>query len=105
MLHKRADDLIVRPDATRGSTRCFLIEEVSSKAADAGYKRGDIVVPKHVSDQFHYNGAYHRGCFLCSDIVNRVHAPISEFVDLHDKPIDVPWANGTAGARAVEATA
>lgn len=79
---------IVLPNASKGITRCYLLEEVSTEAEAAGYKRGDLVVAKAVYDMFFKAGAYHRVTFSKDEIICRVHGvPLSEFVDVSGKEL------------------
>ncbi len=85
MLHQKPSP-IINPDAAKGTSRCFLIEAVGPKAAEAGYSRGDIVVAKSVFDLLFYGGAYHRVTFVKDEVIQRVReAPLSEFVLLDGK--------------------
>ena len=85
MLHQKSSP-IINPDAAKGTSRCFLIEAVGPKAAEAGYSRGDIVVAKSVFDLLFYGGAYHRVTFVKDEVIQRVReAPLSEFVLLDGK--------------------
>lgn len=92
MVHRRPG-VIIRPDAAKNSTRCFLIESVSPEAEEAGYKPGDIVVAKHVWDLVFYGGEYHRVMFSVKEILQRViDAQLEEFVDLRGQPVEVAEA-------------
>jgi len=80
ILHQKPSP-IVKPDVTKDTSRCFLIEAVGPKAAEAGYHRGDIVVAKSVFDLLFYGGAYHRVTFVKGEVIQRVRdAPLNEFV-------------------------
>ena len=79
---------IVVPNAAKGVTRCYLLEEVSAEAKAAGFNRGDLVVAKSVFDMFFKAGAYHRVTFSKDEIICRVHgAALSEFVDVGGKDL------------------
>ncbi|KKM61808.1 hypothetical protein LCGC14_1528060 [marine sediment metagenome] len=71
MLHQKSSP-IINPDAAKGTSRCFLIEAVGPKAAEAGYSRGDIVVAKSVFDLLFYGGAYHRVTFVKDSMEKRL---------------------------------
>ncbi len=72
---------IINLDAAKDSSRCFLIEGVGPKAAEAGYEVGQIVVAKSVYDLRFYNGAFHRVTFVKDEIIQRVlDARLEEFV-------------------------
>ena len=80
ILHQKPSP-IINPDVAKGTSRCFWIESVGPKAAEAGYKPGDIVVAKSVFDLLFYGGAYHRVTFVEEEVIQRVlDAPLSEFV-------------------------
>lgn len=80
MVHRKPG-LIVMPDAAAKTTRCFLIEAVGPKAAEAGFCVGDLVVAKAVYDLFFYGGAYHRVKFLVEEVTEYVReARLEEFV-------------------------
>lgn len=80
MVHKKPSP-IVAPNPSANTTRCYLIESVGPKAAEAGYARGDVVVAKSVYDLLFYGGAYHRVTFLTDEVIQRVReAPLDEFL-------------------------
>lgn len=84
---------IVDPNATSGITRCFLLEEVSPKAAEAGYAPGDIVVALRVYDMtISRDRLPKRVVFSIEEIICRVRdVSLSEFVGIDEKPL-VPAA-------------
>lgn len=80
ILHQKPSP-IINPDVAKDTSRCFLIESVGPKAAEAGYARGDIVVAKSVFDLKFYGGVYHRVTFVKDEVIQRVReAPLNEFV-------------------------
>lgn len=84
ILHQKPSP-IINPDVSKDTSRCFLIESVGPKAAEAGYKVGDIVVAKSVFDLKFYGGAYLRVTFVKDEVIQRVReAPLNEFVLLSD---------------------
>ena len=85
VLHQKPSP-IINPDVAKDTSRCFLIESVGPKAAEAGYEVGDIVVAKSVFDLKFYGGAYHRVTFVKGEVIQRVReAPLSEFILLDGK--------------------
>ena len=80
ILHQKPSP-IVNPDAAKGTSRCFWIEAVGSKAAEAGYKPGDIVVALKIYDVLFYGGTYHRVTFQVEEVFTRVlEVSLDEFV-------------------------
>lgn len=80
LLHQKPSPIIA-PDASKGTTRCFLIEAVGPEAEKAGYSPGDIVVAKTVNDLLFYGGNYHRAIFTHDEVMERVlEVTLDEFV-------------------------
>lgn len=85
----KSESQIVLVDPSFKPTRCYLLDEVSEKAEAAGYKKGDIVISHKVFDM-KLSQRQHSVIFPINEIVIRVYdAPLSEFVDLGNKPIQV----------------
>lgn len=84
------------PDANRGVTKFVFLEEVSPDAERAGYRIGDLVLPKAMNNIFLKGGTYHRATFSAEDIVCRVHdVPLDELVDTNGKAFEAS-AGGAA---------
>ena len=49
MVQRRSSRMIVKPDQTKDTTKLILIDAVGAKAAAAGFKVGDVVVPLKVN--------------------------------------------------------
>jgi len=90
LLITRVSEHIVASDPTKGVSKFVLLEEVGADAATAGYKIGDLVLPRRVDNVYLKGGSFHRVVLSIDDIVCRVHEiPLSEFVDINGKAIDV----------------
>ena len=99
ILHQKPSP-IIKPDVAKDTSRCFLIESVGPKAAEAGYKVGDIVVAKAVFDLKFYSGVYLRVTFVVGEVIQRVReAPLNEFVLLSDVRMTADSIN-LAGSKA-----
>lgn len=86
IVHKRPGNIIL--GHKKGTTRCYLLEEVSPEARAAGYGPGDIVVAKSVYDMFFHDGTDHHVTFIYREAICHVrNAQLSEFVGLDDKPV------------------
>jgi hypothetical protein len=78
----RPSSTIILTDLTENVSKFVLIETVSQAAAEAGYRPGDLVMPRAVGNIFLKGGNYHRVVFSIKDSVCRVRdVPLSEFVD------------------------
>lgn len=63
---------IVTPDETRGVTKFMLVDAVGPEAAAAGYKRGDLVLPRAMNNIFLHGGTYHRVICDAKEILTAV---------------------------------
>ena len=89
----RTSTTIVVADVTKNVSKFVLLDEVSPEAEKAGFKRGDLVLPKAMNNVFLKGGTYHRVTFPADEIICRVRdVPLSEFVGSDGKPIEAQEA-------------
>lgn len=85
----RVSSTIIASDPTKNVTKFVLVEAVSPEAEAAGYKPGDIILPRQVESIFLKGGLYHRATCSIDEIVCKVHdVPLNEFVDKDGKPVE-----------------
>jgi hypothetical protein len=59
LLITKLDSPIVSPDPTKGVTKVILVQRVGADAAAAGYKPGDLVIPRAIGSMFLRGGTHH----------------------------------------------
>lgn len=80
---------IVAPDEASKVSRFVMIDELSEAALAAGYKRGDLVLPRVVNNLFLRGGTFHRAVVSIEEILCIVHdVPVDELIDVNGKPFE-----------------
>lgn len=88
---------IVSPNATSKTTRFYLLESISPEAEKAGFKVGELWMARQVYDIFLHGGAFHRVTFSIDEAICIAEdAKLSDFVDVHGKPLDEVLAREAA---------
>ena len=88
--------LIVSPDPSKNTSKFVYVESVSSQAEAAGYRPGDLVMPKALGQIFLQGGGYLRVTLPITDVICFVReVSMDEFVDHSGQPfvIDRQIAN------------
>ena len=90
----KKSSVIIMPDASKGVSRCYLVESVSPEAAAAGYVPGVWLVAKSVYDMFFKGGACHRVVLTTDEVICRVSdVVIADFTSIDGKPFEEYLAN------------
>jgi len=90
----KKSSVIIVPDASKGVSRCYLVESVSESAAALGYVPGDFLVAKSVYDMLFKGGACHRVVLLTDEVICRVRdVAIADFTSINGKPFEEYLAN------------
>lgn len=86
----KASETIVISDVSRGVSKFILIDEVSEEAEKAGFKPGQLVLPRAMNNIFLKGGSYHRATCSIDELVCRVRGGVSldEFVGTDGKPLE-----------------
>jgi hypothetical protein len=88
--------VIILPNASKGVSRCYLVESVSLEAAAAGYAPGDFLVARSVYDMFFRGGACHRVVLTIDEVICHARdVRISDFTSIDGKPFEEYLANDT----------
>lgn len=100
----KKSSIIILPDASKGVSRCYLVESVSPEAAAAGYAPGQFLVARSVYDMFFKGGACHRVVLLIEEVITRVHdVTPADFTSVDGKPFEEYLANDSLGAASMPA--
>jgi hypothetical protein len=90
--------LIVSPDPTKNTSKFVFIESVSPEAEAAGFRPGDLVMPRSVGNIFLQAGSYLRVTLPISDVICFVRdASMDDFVDHSGQPFVVEQGQGVPG--------